>query len=90
MSDYLFMYFNRPEIDRYARFHLWGSARENFSFAEMCEVEIPILEMKYQKSIVELYEVLQTRKKISEQLKNQIKKICPTLIKGSLDEVEMC
>jgi type I restriction enzyme S subunit len=51
----------------------------------MCEVEIPIAEMKYQKSIVEIYEVLQTRKKILEQLKSQIKRICPILIKGSLD-----
>lgn len=25
-SDYLFMYFNRPEFDRYARYNSWGSA----------------------------------------------------------------
>ena len=24
MSDYLFMYFNRPEFDRYPRFNSWG------------------------------------------------------------------
>ncbi|MBQ4470057.1 MAG: hypothetical protein II917_07970, partial [Synergistaceae bacterium] len=32
LSDYLFMYFNRPEFDRYARFNSWGSARETFSW----------------------------------------------------------
>lgn len=30
VSDYLFMFFNRPEFDRYARFNSWGSARETF------------------------------------------------------------
>ena len=31
LSDYLFMYFNRPEFDRFSRFNSWGSARETFS-----------------------------------------------------------
>jgi type I restriction enzyme S subunit len=90
LSAYLAIWLSRSEFDRYARFNSWGSARENFSFADMCQVEIPIPDIKIQKSIVEIYEVLQTRKKILEQLKNQIKQICPILIKGSLDEGEMC
>ena len=90
LPRYLMLWLSRSEFDRYARFHSWGSARENFSFAEMCQVEIPIPDIKIQKSIVEIYEVLQTRKKILEQLKSQIKKICSILIKGSLDEGEMC
>ena len=32
LPDYLFMYFNRPEFDRYSRFNSWGSARETFSW----------------------------------------------------------
>ena len=28
--DYLFMFFNRQEFDRYARTNSWGSARETF------------------------------------------------------------
>ncbi|WP_406614054.1 restriction endonuclease subunit S [Mycoplasma corogypsi] len=42
LSDYLFMYFNRPEFDRYSRFHSWGSARETFSWEEMCDIEIEL------------------------------------------------
>lgn len=30
LSTYLFMYFNRPEFDRYARFNSWGSAVRPF------------------------------------------------------------
>ena len=86
LPEYLAMFFNRSEFDRYARFHSWGSAREVFTWKDLCEVEIPIPEMKIQRSIAAIYEVLRTRKKILERLKTQIKDICPILIKGSLDE----
>ena len=86
LPQYLMLFFNRSEFDRYARFHSWGSAREVFTWKDMCEVEIPIPEIKIQRSIAAIYEVLRTRKKILERLKTQIKNICPILIKGSLDE----
>ena len=86
LSQYLMLFFNRSEFDRYARFHSWGSSREVFTWKDLCEVEIPIPDLKIQRSIAAIYEVLRTRKKILEQLKAQIKDICPILIKGSLDE----
>lgn len=86
LPEYLSMFFNRSEFDRYARFHSWGSAREVFTWKDLCEVEIPIPDIKIQRSIAAIYEVLRTRKKILERLKTQIKNICPILIKGSLDE----
>ena len=85
-SDYLFMFFNRPEFDRYSRFNSWGSAREVFSWDDMCNVEIPIPDISIQKAIADIYKVYTTRKQINEQLKEQIKNICPILIKGSLEE----
>ena len=86
LPQYLMLFFNRSEFDRYARFHSWGSAREVFTWKDLCEVEIPIPDLKIQRSIAAIYEVLRTRKKILERLKAQIKNICPILIKGSLDE----
>lgn len=83
---YLMLFFSRSEFNRYARFHSLGSARETFDWAEMCEVEIPIPDIKVQKAIAEIFSVYVERKKINEQLKAQIKDICPILIKGSLEE----
>ena len=83
---YLQMYFERSEFNRYARFHSWGSARETFDFDEMCDVEIPIPDIKIQKAISDIYAVYIERKHINERLKERIKNICPILIKGSLDE----
>lgn len=87
---YLMLWFSRKEFDRYARFHSWGSVREVFTWQDMCDVEIPIPDIKIQKSIAAIYEVYQARKNFAEQLKLQIKNICPILIKGSQDEGKMC
>nr|WP_279293354.1 restriction endonuclease subunit S [Enterococcus cecorum] len=80
------LWLSREEFDRYARFHSWGSARENFTFDDMKRVEIPIPELSIQKSIVDIYTVYKERKEINEKLKAQIKNICPILIKGSIEE----
>ena len=84
--EYLCMFFNRTEFDRYARFHSWGSARETFTWNDLIDVKIPIPDITIQKSIAEMYTVYNKRKEINEQLKAQIKNICPILIKGSLEE----
>ena len=84
--EYLCMFFNRTEFDRYARFHSWGSARETFTWNDLIEVEIPIPDIEIQKSIANVYSVYVKRKEINEQLKAQIKDICPILIRGSLEE----
>ena len=84
--EYLCMFFNRTEFDRYARFHSWGSARETFTWNDIINVEVPIPDICTQKAIAEIYDVYIMRKQINERLKAQIKDICPILIKGSLEE----
>lgn len=86
LPEFLCMFFSRTEFDRYARFHSWGSARETFTWADLVEVEIPIPDIKVQQYIVNIYIVYQLRKEINEQLKAQIRDVCPILIKGSLEE----
>lgn len=85
-SAYLMMFLSRAEFDRYARFNSWGSARETFSWDDMCEVKIPIPDTEVQQSIVNIYNAYLTRREINEKLKVQIKDLCPILIKGSLEE----
>ena len=86
LPEYLMLFLTRSEFDRYARFNSWGSARETFSFYDMCDVEIPIPDIVVQKAISGIYNVYTMRKEINEKLKAQIRDICPILIKGSLEE----
>lgn len=88
LAKYLMLFFTRPEFDRYARFHSWGSARENFDWNDMCHVKIPIPPLEIQQSIVHIYEAYIKRKQINERLKTQLKDICPILIRGSLKEAK--
>lgn len=86
--QYLMLFFSRSEFDRYARFNSWGSARETFDWGEMCNVKIPIPDIKVQRAIAAIFDVYNERKSINERLKAQIKDICPILIKGSLEEAK--
>ena len=86
LPQYLMLFFSKNEFNRYSRFHSWGSAREAFDWDAMCDVQIPIPDIEIQKSIAEMYTVYNKRKKINEQLKAQIRNICPILIRGSLED----
>lgn len=57
-SDYLFMYFNRPEFDRYARFNSWGSARETFDWDTMCDIDIELPDLPTQQKYVDIYKAM--------------------------------
>lgn len=86
LPEYLCLWFNRSEYDRYARFESWGSARELYSFDTLAETQIPIPDTAIQQSIVNIYKSYSERRTINERLKAQIKDICPILIKGSIEE----
>ncbi|MCL6261344.1 restriction endonuclease subunit S [Aquiflexum sp. TKW24L] len=89
LPEYLFLFFKRTEFDRYARFNSWGSARETFDWADMCNVKLPIPDIKIQEAIVTIYHTLETRKRINEQLKNAIKPLCPVLMKGVVESLKL-
>jgi type I restriction enzyme S subunit len=86
ISEYLMMWLERTETQRYAGFISWGSTRDILQYETLGEVKIPIPSIEIQQSIVNIYNVYITRREINEKLKAQIKSICPILIKGSLEE----
>lgn len=57
-SDYLYMYFNRSEFDRYARTNSWGSAREYFWFDDMEEITINLPPFDVQQKYVAIYNAM--------------------------------
>jgi type I restriction enzyme, S subunit len=89
LPEYLYLWFARPEFDRYARFHSWGSARETFDWEDMCNVKLPIPDIKVQEAIVTIYHTLETRKRINDQLKNTIKPLCPVLMRGVVESMKL-
>ncbi len=86
IPEYVMIWFSRNESDRRGWFMSDSSVRSNLDLERFYEIQIPIPDKKLQEAVVTFYEVYITRKKINEQLKTQIKNICPILIRGSLEE----
>lgn len=80
LSDYLFMYFNRPEFDRYSRFNSWGSARETFNWEDMCDIEIELPSIDIQKKYVDVYNAMLENQKSYERGLDDLKLVCEAMI----------
>ncbi len=85
LSEYLYAFLKRAEFDRQVRFSSWGSSQELLSWDNLCDFQVPVPTIKEQSAIAEIIKSYTQRKRINEQLKAQIKDICPILIKGSLE-----
>lgn len=81
LPEYLMMWFRRPEFDRYARYKSHGSAREIFSWDEMCEVELPVPPIEKQREIVKEYNVIVDRIRLNEQLNQRLEEAAQALYK---------
>lgn len=77
---YLYMYFNRPEFDRYSRFNSWGSAREAFSWEDMCDIEIDIPSIEVQQKVVDVYLSMVENQKVYEKGLEDLKLTCDAYI----------
>lgn len=80
LSDYLFMYFNRPEFDRYSRFNSWGSARETFSWEDMCDMDIELPSIEIQQKYVDVYNAMLANQQSYERGLDDLKLTCDAYI----------
>lgn len=76
LSDYLFMYFNRAEFDRYARFNSWGSARETFDWDTMCDIDIELPDITTQQKYVDISNAMVANQQSYERGLEDLKLVC--------------
>lgn len=80
LPKYLYMFFNRPEFDRYCRYNSWGSARESFSWSDMCNISINLPSTEIQEKYVDLYESIVQNLNKYENGQNELKFVCDAYI----------
>ena len=80
LPEYLYMYFNRPEFDRYAMINGWGSATELFSFEEMCDIEINLPPIDIQRKYVAVYNAMLANQQSYERGLEDLKLTCDAYI----------
>lgn len=83
-SDYLFLFFNRPEFDRYARFNSWGSARETFYWEDFCDTDIILPDIETQRKFVSIYKALNENLLVYQSKAEDLKTVC----EGYIDQLK--
>ena len=82
LPEYLYMFFNRTEFDRYAMAHGWGSATELFSFDEMCNVKIQLPDISVQQKYVAVYNAMLANQQNYEHGLADLKLVCDAHIEN--------
>ena len=87
---YLWMWFRRPEFDRYARFKSRGSAHEFFEWDEMCDVYLPLPDIDTQRRIVAEYQAVESRIAANEQLIESLENTAQSIYKKMfVDDIDL-
>ena len=88
IPQYLMLWFNRPEFDRYARFKSHGSVREVMDWEEMCNVELPVPSYDEQLEIVSSYRTVAERIALKKQINDNLEATAQTLFKAAFIDYE--
>lgn len=80
VPEYLYLFFLRSEFDRYARYNSWGSAREVFSWENMCNILIPLPSVAEQQKVVNVWRALRETKEQNEAKAAPLMQLCQSYI----------
>ena len=87
--DFLYLMFCRPEFDRYTRFHSWGSAREAFTYEDMCRVRIPLPSLNEQQKVVNAWKAFREIKEQNEAIAAPLMQVCQSYIQELKHKYEL-
>ena len=79
-TDYLFIYFNRSEFDRFVSVNSWGSVVRLFNWEDMCDIDILLPPIEIQRKYVSIYNAMTTNQKIYERGLDDLKLVCDAFI----------
>ena len=85
-SEYLMLWFSRPEFDRYARYKSHGSVREIFDWNELCAVELPVPAIEEQRNIVKAYKAITDRIALKKQINDNLEAQASAIYHSLFDE----
>lgn len=92
LPEYLFIQFNRFQMDRYGWFLSDGSVRSNLDWPVFCDIQIPLPDIDTQKELVDTYNGLKALAEQNEALIKPLTEACQAYIvdcKKKNPEVEL-
>jgi type I restriction enzyme, S subunit len=88
LPEYMMMWFQRPESDRYGWFISDSSVRASLDYDRLCEIEIPIPHIDEQRKYVNLYKGLLNNQKTYQNSLDDLQLICDTYIEDLIKTQE--
>ncbi len=79
LTDYLMMWFSRPEFDRYADFRSDAAIRGGYGWNELCDTNICIPPIKEQLEIVASYKAITDRIALKKRINDNLSDTASTL-----------
>ena len=80
LPEYLFIFFNRKEMDRYGAFLSDGSIRSNLDWERFCDIRIPLPPVEVQQELVDIYAGLKRLAEENEALVAPLSQACQAFI----------
>jgi type I restriction enzyme, S subunit len=88
IPEYMMMWFQRPESDRYGWFISDSSVRASLDWERFCDINIPIPHIEEQKKYVAIYKSLLNNQKVYEDSLDALQLICDTYIEDLIKTEE--
>ena len=80
LPEYLFLFFNRFEMDRYGWFLSDSSIRSNLDWDRFCDIKIPLPSIEVQRELVSVYTGLKSLAEENEALLQPLSDACQAFI----------
>ena len=76
LAEWLYMYFNRPEFDRYVITNSWGSSTEFYNWEDICAVKLNLPPCSVQRKYVAIYKAMLANQQSYERGLEDLKLVC--------------
>lgn len=76
IAEWLYMYFNRSEFDRYVITNSWGSSTEFYNWEDICAVELALPPLPVQQKYVNVYKAILANQRSYERGLEDLKLVC--------------
>ena len=79
-ARWLYMFFNRPEFDRFVITNSWGSSTEFYNWEDIQAIELPLPSLPIQQKYVDIYTAMLANQQSYERGLEDLKLVCDAYI----------
>lgn len=79
-ARWLYMFFNRPEFDRFVITNSWGSSTEFYNWEDIQAIELPLPSLPIQQKYVDIYNAMLANQQSYERGLEDLKLVCDAYI----------